>query len=518
MNSLLVLNDKQWLQLLEQVARTFNEVTLSRGFTDFKQQHVTSLNMFENRVVQAKVSGAEDCLVMLKLDELGSSSCTCPAHTSCKHVAAALMELADRMGYPASHIVSARHQLKRSASNTLDLTLKQLPGMDVNGWHSFLDSYTSLVTPTYNLEAYVKLLREQLHKLPNDSILFSAIDWIYFDLHQELFILRKLREQQTSGSVNYYSSMSLYRIYDEFHAWLKYKTSNFNMLLSKDHFKQTLRYLRQQLAVENDHSYLDYGVYTAMWKYGAATLPEAGPWISQELEELKQQIVDSTSVSLSAAQAFLYLQQSKGEEAWAALSSGGSMQKATTRVIIPFFEHIALSQDWPALLDWLVKTATSFYGKRSSEMDIYLEYWKKTIDHLPEAETELWSILEDMLPHSTRMIEDMLYEQRKWKAWVEMQILREQEPFYHRVSVLQPIEKEDPEALLPYYHQAIEHYVSLKNRHDYKQAVKLLKRLAKVYKKMKQIERWDHFLSGFTERYSRLRALHEELKKGKLLE
>ncbi|MNT90218.1 hypothetical protein D3C72_2310820 [compost metagenome] len=56
-----------------------------------------------------------------------------------------------------------------------------------------------------------------------------------------------------------------------------------------------------------------------------------------------------------------------------------------------------------------------------------------------------------------------------------------------------------------------------KNRHSYKAAVKLMKRLAKLYKKLKREERWEEFLEVFTSRNSRLRALQEELRKGKLI-
>ena len=43
MSSTPVLNDDQWSKLLEYVAETYNEVTLSRGFHFYKQQMVTSL-------------------------------------------------------------------------------------------------------------------------------------------------------------------------------------------------------------------------------------------------------------------------------------------------------------------------------------------------------------------------------------------------------------------------------------------------------------------------------------------
>ncbi|MNH35848.1 hypothetical protein D3C79_965770 [compost metagenome] len=71
--------------------------------------------------------------------------------------------------------------------------------------------------------------------------------------------------------------------------------------------------------------------------------------------------------------------------------------------------------------------------------------------------------------------------------------------------------------MLPFYHQAVERFVLEKNRHSYKAAVKLMKRLAKLYKKLKREERWEEFLEVFTSRNSRLRALQEELRKGKLI-
>lgn len=63
----------------------------------------------------------------------------------------------------------------------------------------------------------------------------------------------------------------------------------------------------------------------------------------------------------------------------------------------------------------------------------------------------------------------------------------------------------------------MERHVLLKNRSGYKAAVKLLKRLAKLYKKLKREERWEEFIIVFSSRHSRLRALQEELRKGKLI-
>ena len=156
-----IINDEQWLTLLEYVAETYNDVTLSRGFTYFKKQRVTSLIISETQFVQAKVEEeeSEENRVTLNLDKPLSSQCSCPV-PACKHMAAVWMELGDRLGYPASQIMNAKMHLKRTTSTTSsESTLIQLPNMDVSGWQKFLNHYTSLIKATFDLGNYVEMLR-----------------------------------------------------------------------------------------------------------------------------------------------------------------------------------------------------------------------------------------------------------------------------------------------------------------------------------------------------------------------
>ncbi|MCY9669652.1 hypothetical protein M5X11_32840 [Paenibacillus alginolyticus] len=515
-----IINDEEWLELLEYVAETYNDVTLSRGFTYFKQQRVTSLNVSETLFVRAGVQEEEsgENRVILNLDKPHASQCSCPVPAACKHIAAVWMELGDRLGYPAIQIMNAKLHLKRATSTTsLESTLLQLPKMDVSGWQKFLNHYTSLIKSTYDLGNYVDMLRKQLQNITKITIPFSDKDQIFFDMHQELFILRKLKEQNVQGGVSSYTSFTLYRVYDEIHTWLKQKSPLLNFSVAGVRLEQTLSYIRQQMAEESGHYYQDYGVYTALWKHWVAPDPEASHYVTKEIEALETMTMDSPSPSLSAVKAFLYLQQSRSKDAWEALEENGIFKEAPAKLFIPFFDYLYDTQNWEELVNWLRRSASFFNRKRTKELDVYADLWTKAIVQLPQAEEHMWTVLEELLPYSFRIIEEMLYEQRKWKPWLEMQIIQGHDPLYHRVNVLQPIEKETPKLLLPYYHQAIDHYVSLKNRHDYKLAVRLLKRLDKVYKKMKQTERWEHFFSGFVERHSRLRALQEELRKGKLL-
>ncbi len=91
------------------------------------------------------------------------------------------------------------------------------------------------------------------------------------------------------------------------------------------------------------------------------------------------------------------------------------------------------------------------------------------------------------------------------------------DPANYKVTGAKACRTGAPQLLLPFYHQAVERHMSHKNRDGYKAAVKLLKRLSKLYGRLKQEERWQHYIEQFATRHSRLRALQEELRKGKLI-
>lgn len=511
------LNDQQWTLLLDHAAETYNEVTLSRGFLLFKQTKVATLFVSEQRVVQARVEDAETCQVTLPLQNPSNSRCTCPAGEACKHLAAVMMELADRLGYSPTQIANAKQRPKQSAiqANSAQPDSKSLPTMTVPDWHAYFDTLVSSIRMTYDPKLYMELLRNQFQQLNRHKSSFPADMWNFFELHQELFLFQKLKINLQSGH-GYYTSSALLQACDEIGAWIHQKKSHFKLPPIHDsHFPETLAYLREKLAEETNSKYIYYGIASVLWKEWGFLAPNHDEWVQKEVKELEK--LASQTPSTSAAKAFLLLQLSESETAWEALQAGGSMNAIPLPIMTAFFEQLTGDEDWEGLVAWLERTVDLFYGKRSSYVQVYIRYWKQACEHLPQAEASLWAILEEMLPHSVNIIEELLYEQKKWKPWIEMQILQNHDPLFHRVAVLQPIEKEAAELLLPYYHQAVDRYVGLKTRHDYKSAVKLLKRLEKVYKKLKREDRWETFLHGFAAQNSRLRALQEEMKKGKLL-
>lgn len=211
---------------------------------------------------------------------------------------------------------------------------------------------------------------------------------------------------------------------------------------------------------------------------------------------------------------YFYLNDDKG--AWELLDKASERPGLYPDELMSFLAPLAEAGHWSRLALWLAKIGP-LLTSRLYNLKNYAGYWEEAVRRMPETEPRMWDTLIGMLPLSREIYEEMLLDHGRWQEWMDYQLSSGKEPANFRVSDLQPIEKNAPELLLPFYHQAAERFVLEKSKHGYKAAVKLLKRLSKLYKKLKREERWEQFLDSFTSRYSRLRALQEELRKGKLI-
>jgi hypothetical protein len=216
---------------------------------------------------------------------------------------------------------------------------------------------------------------------------------------------------------------------------------------------------------------------------------------------------------LAQSQMHFYLAQD--HEALALLKTKGS--DVLSEDIFQFLYQLHESKEWKRLTYWLAEAAPLLNTYNRKVLMDLTALWDQAGQHLPEAEQQMWDMLVDLLPSSRPIYEEKLLACGKWRQWVDYLLSAGREPLDYRAGVFNPIAKEAPELLLPLYHQAVERYVLNKNRDSYKAAVKLLKRLAKLYKKMKKDASWEQFFTAFASRNSRLRALQEELRKGKLI-
>jgi hypothetical protein len=123
-----------------------------------------------------------------------------------------------------------------------------------------------------------------------------------------------------------------------------------------------------------------------------------------------------------------------------------------------------------------------------------------------------------LLPFSFYHYNDYLFNQKKYREWTELQNLRGNDISDIEKWRIDIITKEAPHVLLPLYHDAIDKLLLNKSRDSYKKTVKYLKKLRALYKKQKRNEAWSAFFENLLNKTKRLRAFHEECRKGKLID
>ncbi|WP_160724111.1 SWIM zinc finger family protein [Bacillus sp. USDA818B3_A] len=123
-----------------------------------------------------------------------------------------------------------------------------------------------------------------------------------------------------------------------------------------------------------------------------------------------------------------------------------------------------------------------------------------------------------MLPYSFGEYEYMLFERKQYDRWGELQAFVGLDFYDLPKDRLKVIEKERPEVLLGMLHQTAQREIDQKNRSSYKMAVRHLKKLRTLYKKLKRVDDWDYFMETLMERTKRLRAFHEECRRSKLVD
>lgn len=219
---------------------------------------------------------------------------------------------------------------------------------------------------------------------------------------------------------------------------------------------------------------------------------------------------------LTGARAWMYYWLGEDRQAWQQLELAAQEQLKPAQVL-RFLNVLEEAEDWSRLEAWMSGCATDRLGRQYNSIQAYGSYWDIVVEHLPEAEERMWEAIGSLLPFSRGLYEKRLLRYGRWRLWIDYQISIGEDPLDFRVRDLQPIEKGDPETLLPWYHQSVERHILLRNRDGYKRAVKLLKRLAKLYKRLKREPRWEAYVDDIAKQYSRLRAFQEELRKGKLI-
>ncbi|KOY14252.1 SWIM zinc finger family protein [Paenibacillus xylanivorans] len=433
----------------------------------------------------------------------------------------------------------------------------ELAELEIAEWHELFRACLKRLGTGTPSTSYVQAAADELYSIKPK--LSAGMDQL-FELHVQLYLIRfcvpgRNSITHTPVYLSYPAQLAVDALQKGLEQILSrpLDLSDLKGTKLEQHWKrleETSAYLRTQMISETSSMMFFTPIYRQLWlNWIVPHLQENRKTLDSELEFLQEMENGLTAASippkpgesvlsvanltengsgapiksvtlplpLVLAQSWMYFHLGQDEQAWQRLTSGSSAYGIPPEHLLHFLHVLSDSLEWKRLSEWLVQLGPLLANRRNSPLNDYMQLWDTAIHHLPDVEHRMWDTLVSMLPHSRPAYEEAMHSRGQWRRWMDFQLSTETEPLEFRVAVLQPIEKDAPELLLPFYHQAVDRYIGHKNRDGYKAAVKLLKRLSKIYKKLKQEEHWEQFITTLAVRNSRLRALQEELRKGKLI-
>lgn len=416
---------------------------------------------------------------------------------------------------------------------TLILNIKQDIDRSVQQWHQqFAEDIAPLGqgirNVQYTTEALALIFQKGLPDDPIEQALFKLNAYLYMLQIVVQPVQNKL--SRTMSSLGYHTHLAVAELQKSIESLFAEPLllTSVTSIEQREWLSGTLSYIRVEMLSESRDSFTFFNSYMRIcinWILPLLTHSVADDielTLQAEVKLLEQLEPRSGHSALKQAWwlAQSYIQFERGAEqdevSLALIHTAATKQDFYPDRLPDYLERLTDQANWTRLAYWLTELADVLRQQQSNLQD-YALYWEQVITQLPEAEPQMWTALEKLLPVGGRIYEQKLLSYGKWQLWMDYQLSAGNDPANYKVTELQPLENNAPEMLLPFYHQAVERHMAHKNRQGYKAAVKLLKRLAKLYKKIKQEPRWNDFIEQFAQRNSRLRALQEELRKGKLI-
>lgn len=383
-------------------------------------------------------------------------------------------------------------------------------GLSVVQWQDLIASCAGKAANTPYEINYGTEVRSMMRPFMSE---FTPEEAWLFELNIGLFLLRK---QSTGRHLGYFAQMAvsetLHAIESQLHNDLPPEIA----VKQQGRLLETAAYIRET-AIESAWSPPDYlDIYVELWLLLVSSAADSPRLFKEELTHLAEGSGKENKLFPLVALAWMRFWLGEDQEAWELLDAA-ERHGLDPRQVFRFLRLLEKNGKWTRLEAWLSHCANKQVGRSPGSLGEYGRYWDAVVEQLPEAEERMWSAIASLPPYCSSLYEEKLMRYGRFRQWIDYQLSLGSDPLDFRAKDLQPIEKEAPESLLPFYHHGVEKYMLLKNRDGYKRAVKLLKRLAKLYKKLKREQRWEAYIETFASRNRRLRALQEELRKGGLI-
>jgi hypothetical protein len=514
--------------LIAEMQSSFDIETLERGWELYHKGRVSGVELLYGLEIHALLRDDRAYDVIVDLESFGKSECSCSEEGFCPHLCAAMFAIYTPFGRPElllqqvrqALLVKAKMQMARSTTRTdrkQDLIAAPAPNQSAASWHRFFEQqfYGFSVSHQTSIEAFHASAWESLRK--------HAAGWKeplgqLYALHVVAFIMRKLEKfyvDSKSSYLSYYHETGCRTAAKQCLEQMLELTPKLDVeALVKQHpahLKETIGFLRGAVLHMTIGPVDWLTVYRLFWWRLASRIN------LQELE-LKVLQAELAKPELTPRKqdtlilCIAHFDVIKGEDAAAVKQ----LQRLSQRDIRDFFIYFRSFQEhgsWDRMLRWLRWCLPAVARAAQDDFQTLCQYWSEAVKH--QSNDEEWvEVMVALLPRTYPYYTAYLLQTSRFKMWVDLQISNRISPASLYAAELKAVEAHDPSFLLPLYTQAVERCITEKNRNSYIMAVKLLKKLQGYYKELGQTDRWEEFIARLSNKYGRLRAFQEELKKG----
>jgi hypothetical protein len=511
-------------------------VVVRAGLSLYRQEMVTVKESSSNSIT-AVVQDVVPHNVVLDLLLWPASTCSCESESDsdsdliCKHKLAVFFQSYSAIDSVNDWVIDWKNNRSKVEIpvRPANAVLKKAKDLDQSyeAWKTFTEEvFTETIEANIHsqpyiledhIQTYFKKLNKKKPKAYNWGYLYQFMVY-FFSMNLTIKLL-----EQNQQTIPTRSTKALHTFTDDLSGELHtliHKLNAGSRPFSFDSFINDL-VLDTNVLLEGGSlfEYEKIDVYRALWSH-LFTKPALR---KQEVERLSQKRADNESTAYLIASIHLFILNHQDDEA------------------VLLLKRLS-SRDCPYLFYWIREFSdTGTYPRALPFIEwflLHVNHYIDSINHYYQAsdfvrtftrpiticceQLKRMDLLEkfyrESLPYSYWNYSSFLFNQAQYKRWVDMLI-------YSNVSIdgvgqdmIKAVTAQNPELLLPLYHHAVQYTISQKNRSAYKTAVRYLKKMRTIYKKIKKDAIFNDYMSYIVQSTKRLRAFQEELQRGKLID
>lgn len=520
---------ENFMQILD-ANNSSTQKAVEKGLLLYRQGFVSQVKI-DNEAVTGTVQDVIPVKVILDLNFIQASSCTCYTEGICRHQLAVFFYFLGLAGKVSKWIADWRKPNKKPlelknlklmrASDLLQDNETNEP--DYTEWiTSFNESFDSLIaaesqkayTITEMYYIYNRKLKSNAPFQNEWKLLYLLVGNVY--TFKKFLLLSKTLNHSAETINRYYR-----HIYHDLLTGIEeiiYKLANFTFPFSFDQFLERLKEECSDILTLNPIiKFESIQIYRMLW----TNLFTKKQW---QLDETTR-LTASNSNSFAEKVAIIHLKILLKEDQ-KAIDTIRSLQTSIIPYMIYWMDYFNSRKAWNRLEPYVIAyihPLKDYLFNEYDDIDYCHEFSIMTIKSIaPFCEAKnrpdlLEKAYIQTLPFSFRHYETFLYENELFDKWIDLFTYMGMGIDQLDKYQIKKLQEYDQSLLLSLYHRSIQEHIDLKTREHYRIAVRQIKKLRTLYKKLKKSNDFERFLTLTLERTKRLRAFHEECRKGKLI-